>query len=236
MSGLKYGLAYILKGEILEALGLPLDVHLEVLNSGEEGVIEFRVVANESVEHECLAKMPSHGIAGMRRFYVPLNKDKTKESSEVLDKLSSIIEYYKIESESEVLRLLSDVSVVAKHRDVSYDDLYDALYRVSLLGSESLIFPRDVIHYASLVLSTTRESGVAIGNFLKTVFTRIKEDDIEKLLENEIFYYMNDYNPIGQIASSWSNLEQKTKEKIAQEVAGDYHVARFMVLMNELNK
>lgn len=79
MSGLKHGLLYISKGEILGALGLPLDVHLEVLNSGEEGVIELRAVANESVEHECLSKMPSHGLASMRRFHVPLNTSINKK-------------------------------------------------------------------------------------------------------------------------------------------------------------
>lgn len=80
MSGLKYGRVFINKEEILKALGLPLNVHLEVVagNLGD-GTIEFQIVANDSVEHECLVKLDGNNAVNLRRFHIPLNTSNGKE-------------------------------------------------------------------------------------------------------------------------------------------------------------
>lgn len=235
MSGLKYGRVYISKGEILEALGLSSDVHVELVGDSNDGAVEFQVVANDNIEHECLSKTPSQDVAGLRRFHVPIVGESVK--SETLEKLNRIIEFYcPSDDKYDIFSLLESMSEASTLKEVPYSDLLEALYKTSLVDEEAKVYSKDVIKYAIAVLTTIKESGETVGNFLKTVFTRVRQDSVEKLLEDEIFYYVSGYNPIEQIASSWDRLEQKTKEKIAQAIAGKYHIARFMVLMSELNK
>lgn len=80
MTGLKYGRVFISKGDILKALGLPLDAHLELVGEvNGDGTIEFQIVANDSVEHECLVKTNGNNAINLRRFHVPLNTSIDKE-------------------------------------------------------------------------------------------------------------------------------------------------------------
>lgn len=80
MSKLKYGKVFIDKGDILEALGLPEGVHLELIGSSEvDDSIEFKVIANDNVKHECLVDKPQHGIANLRRVKVPFHKKETEK-------------------------------------------------------------------------------------------------------------------------------------------------------------
>lgn len=78
MKELKHGRVYIEKSHIIEALGLPLKgVYLEYAITNESGdTIEFKVIADSSVEHECLVEMPSSGAVNLRRYRVEFgNKD-----------------------------------------------------------------------------------------------------------------------------------------------------------------
>ncbi|MEK4025308.1 hypothetical protein [Sporosarcina sp. FSL W7-1283] len=88
MSKLKYGKLYMNKGDILEAMRLPIDAHLEIIGDDQLGGIEFNVITSGDVEHECLTTKEEDGTAFLRRFKVPIEhkKDSWTMTDEQLEK------------------------------------------------------------------------------------------------------------------------------------------------------
>lgn len=89
MTKLKAGKLYMYREDVLKGAGLPLDTHLEVIGyDNNDHAIEFKVVTNSDVEHECLVDYHEFMTTCARRFPVKFEykEDSWTMTDEQLDK------------------------------------------------------------------------------------------------------------------------------------------------------
>ena len=108
-------------------------------------------------------------------------------------------------------------------------------------GEASQEFGVDInllLGYVSAITKSTRESGTVVGNSLKTMFSRVTMDESQTKLK-EIGIAVKDttgeLRPLGDIygelAVKWNTLSKAQQTNIALQLAGRFHLVRFLALM-----
>jgi TP901 family phage tail tape measure protein len=97
----------------------------------------------------------------------------------------------------------------------------------------------DIIGYTTAVGEVTQESGNVLGNFEKSLFARITSNSkaIKELAsigvdtKNSAGEMRNVSDILAEVAGKWSGLSKAQQESIGVNVAGQYQLSRFLVLM-----
>lgn len=158
---------------------------------------------------------------------------------EVEKYLTQIVANYGFSTVKEIDDLIEMVIKLTSEKTVTVEQLITAISKASPTLSSTDINIKKLALWSGLITEITEESGQFTGNFLKSFVSRINGiEEVRKVLKEEA--EIEDFSKLSKVVdgltSKWDSFSDKKKEEIAIKVAGRYHKARFIVLIEQLSK
>lgn len=120
--------------------------------------------------------------------------------------------------------------------DGPFDDMSAAIKRVGNSAQEAGVAFEDLLKLVQIAQDQTARSGTAIGNALKTVFTRISQPYSDKLLASlGIKVGANAIDTLRNIAKKYPNMSTEDKNRVAELLGGIYQINIIKSLFKELS-
>lgn len=126
--------------------------------------------------------------------------------------------------------------------NMSAEDLYIAVSRVGQLAQEAGVNFYELNTLIIAIQEKTARDAIVIGNALKTIFTRLRRDDILDRLQKHNIIVRDDAGNVLSASNILKNLN-KAKQKLSDEtfgvvleqIAGVYQVVILKSLLSNLN-
>lgn len=186
-----------------------------------------------------------------------LSKVAFMESAKSAELLTSAINGYKIEAQ-DAMSVVDKMSAIDVNAATGTDELAEALQQTSASAQLAGLSLDKTLAYIATISEVTRQSGATIGQSLKTVFARINQVKLGKLVDDDtgedvsrVETVLKEYNltlrdtegqfrdtgmVIDELAMKWVKLTSAEKSEIAEQFAGVRQKDKFLTLMNNYNR
>lgn len=150
--------------------------------------------------------------------------------------MNNIVYGLGLTEEKDVRHIMKKIIVAGESglHNVTTQTLVESIARISMGVYNKDISIDEMIEYTLAVGVATRESGIIIGDTIKSVMSRID--------------YMNNSKDVSRsgsisattalegLSSVWNILSEDTKKDVSISIAGMYQMSRFWILMEQLSK
>lgn len=159
-------------------------------------------------------------------------------SSESVDTLVSAMTNFNIEA-SKSIEIVDALNEVDNSYAVTTQGLAISLNKAAATGATFGASMQEIIGHATAVTEATRESGSIVGNFLKTLYSRLTTMNKSEGTLNAVGVAMRDVTGetrnvndiLTDLAGNWDNLSKSQQEYTAKNLAGQWQIGRFLALM-----
>ena len=162
-------------------------------------------------------------------------------AQEVTEALTSAIFTYGV-SASNVTEIISKWLLVQKNFPITAQDLANSLKAVGAAAKVVGVDLNDLAGYVAAIGASTRKSGSAIGQSLKTMFARLPRKKVISVFENIGIAVLKNANQLRDLDNvledlhkKWGNLSSVEKANIAVTFGGIRRYADFIALMDNFN-
>ena len=172
-------------------------------------------------------------------------------TSEVSEQITAWMNGYQLQAE-ELQRTLDSVVKVAAVSAADTEEIMTAASKVASTASTVGVSTDQLVAQMSTIISVTREAPEAVGNAMKTIYSRLSslklgetlEDNVTlnsmtKTLEKIGVQVLDDNNNlrdmgtiIEELQQKWVDLSEAQKMAASVQLAGRYQLNRFLALMN----
>ncbi|MCD8049935.1 MAG: phage tail tape measure protein [Clostridia bacterium] len=177
------------------------------------------------------------------------------DSADATEYLTSAMKGYNIEA-NEAISIIDKLSAVDMVSATDAGGLAEAMSKVAVTADTAGVSMDKLLGYIAAVGEVTQDSMSSIGNFYKTVFTRMSDiksgklelvdedgtveslSDVETTLKNvgiDLRSTLTEYNNYGDVldalAAKWDSLSQVQQNALTKAFAGTRQSERFRVLM-----
>ena len=159
-------------------------------------------------------------------------------SSEAVDALVSAMTNFNIEAEKSI-SIVDALNEVDNSYAVTTQDLAISLNKAAATGSTFGATMHEIVGHTTAVTEATRESGSIVGNFLKTIYSRLTTMDKSEGTLQAVGVAMRDVSGetrnvndiLTDLANNWDNLSKSQQEYTGKALAGQWQLGRFLALM-----
>lgn len=213
----------ISKEEMLSKFGYSSDNHIQVANIGDS--FEFYIITIK--EKELITTL--------------FDLTSEKEIEDAITKLKYIEVVWSNENLT-LMDLINSWNTVSNKNAVTMIQLLDSFYKASLSSKHDSLSVEDLNTLTTYIASITRESGLIIGNALKSIIARASTEEVIKKLNDKNIVVskedsvMNVFDKIKNHIDKITDKEKKIKETLdlSQIIGGNYHIARASAIVSNL--
>ena len=172
-------------------------------------------------------------------------------TSEVSEQITAWMNGYQLQAE-ELQRTLDSVVKVAAVSAADTEEIMTAASKVASTASTVGVSTDQLIAQMATIISTTREAPEAVGNAMKTIYSRLSSLKLGETLEDNVTLNSmtatlekigvqvlddnNDLRDMGtiieELQQKWVDLSDAQKMAASVQLAGRYQLNRFLALMN----
>ena len=159
-------------------------------------------------------------------------------TTEVVEALTAVIFTYGVEVEN-IITVLSSWLAVQKQFPVDAKDLANALKVVGAAAKVVGVDLNDLAGYVTAIKTTTRKSGSAIGQSLKTMFARLPRKEVITTFEQvgvAVLKSNNELRDLDSVLSDlskvWGGLSTVQRANVSTTLGGIRRYADFIALMD----
>jgi len=201
---------------------------------------------NDGIENFARQGFRGAGLIAMTEAATLFSNISDMDVEEAASGLTAIIKGFQMLPE-EVMRAVDAINEVDNNFAITSQDIVQAMQKSVGAANTFNVEMEKLIGYITAVGQVTRESGSVLGNFLKTIFSRITtmKESVEILASvgisvKEIRDGVETVRPVSDIldelAKKWNNLNTETQQNIALQLAGRWQLSRFLVLMQNYDE
>ena len=172
-------------------------------------------------------------------------------TSEVSEQITAWMNGYQLQAD-ELQRTLDSVVKVAAVSAADTEEIMTAASRVASTASTVGVTTDQLIAQMSTIISVTREAPEAVGNAMKTIYSRLSSLQLGETLDDNVtlssmtrtlekvgVQVLDDNNNlrdmgtiIEELQAKWVDLSDAQKMAASVQLAGRYQLNRFLALMN----
>lgn len=140
-------------------------------------------------------------------------------------------------SPASFLDIVNILNETDNNNSITVKQLSESLTKLINEDSNQQLSLEKLVRHTSTIGQVTRESGLIIGNSLRTIYSRINtiDDSINALEEIGVDTGSNAETVLDSLASKWKSLSEKKQQDIGLVIAGRYQLSRLMILLNQMN-
>lgn len=172
-------------------------------------------------------------------------------TSEVSEQITAWMNGYQLQAE-ELQRTLDSVVKVAAVSAADTEEIMTAASKVASTASTVGVSTDQLVAQMATIISTTREAPEAVGNAMKTIYSRLSSLKLGETLEDNVTLNSmtatlekigvqvlddnNDLRDMGtiieELQQKWVDLSDAQRMAASVQLAGRYQLNRFLALMN----